>query len=187
MRRQLGARLLELERQNDELRWDLALLRASDRIDREGYTGLSERFDDLHSQIAELKEQLSFYQGIMSPAEGRDGLQVQTVQAQRGIEPGQFRLRLVLVQAGRQGSRVRGSVDLAVIGDRDGENVKFGLDALGAGDDDLSYAFRYFQTLERDVTLPRDVAPLQVVVTLRSSRKNADPITETFPWRVVAD
>lgn len=187
MRRQLGGRLLEVEAENDALRWDLALLRASDRIDREGYSRLSERFDDLHSQIAELKEQLSFYQGIMSPADGRAGLQVQTVQAQRGTDPGQYRLRLVLVQAGRQGSRVSGNLDLAVVGDRNGENVKLGLDELGAGDDDLKYAFRYFQILEREVLLPRDVAPLQVVVTLRSSRKKEDPTTETFPWRVVAE
>jgi len=187
MRGQLGARILELEAENDALRWDLALLRASGRVDREGFSRVSERFDDLHSQIAELKEQLSFYQGIMSPADGRTGLQIQTVQTHRGIDPGQYRLRLVLVQAGRQGSRIRGKVDLTLIGERGGENVKLGLDALGGGDDDLAYAFRYFQILERDVIVPRDVVPLQVVVTLHPSRKGEEPVSETFPWQVVRE
>jgi hypothetical protein len=187
MRRQLGARLLDLEAENDELRWELALLRASGRIDREGFSRVSGRFDDLQSQIAELKEQLSFYQGIMSPADGRAGLQIQTVQIQRGLEPGQYRLRLVLVQAGRQGARIRGTVDLTVIGERGGESVTLELDALGAGEDDLTYAFRYFQILERDIVLAPDVAPLQVVVTLNSSRKTEEPLSETFPWQVVGD
>ena len=50
--------------------------------------------------------------------------------------------------------------------------------------DDLRYAFRYFQILEREVTLPEGFRPERIDIRLRPARRGADDIEVSFPWRL---
>jgi len=182
-RDRLAARIRELDEENEALRWDLALLRTTGRVEQEGYQRVAGDLDDLQSQIAELKEQLAFYRGIMSPADGNSGLQVQTVQVQPGQEDREYQLRLVLVQAGRQSKRQKGTVHLGVVGDQAGESVTLPVDAETGDDSGLHYSFQYFQILRHDVRLPRGFQPRLIEVTLQPSRKSEEAVVSSFPWQ----
>ena len=186
-RDRLAQRIAALDAENEALRWDLALLRTTGRVEQEGYERVTGDLDDLQSQIAELKEELAFYRGIMSPADGSSGLQIQTVQVSRGAEPGSYRLRLVLVQAGSQNRRRKGIVKVAVVGDQGGQTTRFPVGPVAEDGSGLRYSFQYFQIVRQDVKLPGDFQPRLVEVTMQPSRKSEDPVTGSFPWRVTGN
>lgn len=183
-RDRLAQRIGELDAENEALRWDLALLRTTGRVEQEGYERVTGDLDDLQSQIAELKEELAFYRGIMSPVDGSTGLQIQTVQVYPGAERGSFRLRLVLVQAGSQNRRRKGQVQVTVVGERGGKTERLPIEPVAEDGSDLRYSFQYFQILRQDVKLPGDFQPRLVEVTMQPSRKSEDPVTASFPWRM---
>ena len=47
----------------------------------------------------------------------------------------------------------------------------------------LPFSFRYFQTIEQDVTLPEGFQPFEVEVQVRSAKLKF-PMQERFPWKV---
>ena len=186
----LNDQISALEKDNATFRRDLALLRTSDRVDQEAYGQVSVELDDLQSQIAELNEELAFYRGIMSPSDGRSGLQIKAVQISPGTDPGNFNLRLILVQAGRHDSRVQGNVDFSIVGESiAAENdelagpVTINLSQLTGETDKLRYSFRYFQVLERDLGLPQGFEPKTIEISLSGGRKGNE-VSASFPWQI---
>jgi len=186
----LNDQISALEKDNAIFRRDLALLRTSDRVDQEAYGQVSVELDDLQSQIAELNEELAFYRGIMSPTDGRSGLQIKAVQISPGTDSGNFNLRLILVQAGRHDSRVQGNVDFSIVGESiAAENdelagpVTINLSQLTGETDKLRYSFRYFQVLERDLGLPQGFEPKTIEISLSGGRKGNE-VSASFPWQI---
>jgi hypothetical protein len=183
-REQLAEQIIELESRNTDLRREIALMKAAGRVDREAYGRVSREIGDLESQVAELNEELAFYRDVMSPADGDSELQVQTVQIHPADGEQAFRLRLVLVQPGPQARRVTGTLAVALAGIGTSGKARLSLADVGGEPGDLRYAFRYFQILERDVTLPDGFAPERVEIRLRPARRGAEEIDVTFPWVV---
>ncbi|MGI9264590.1 MAG: DUF6776 family protein [Gammaproteobacteria bacterium] len=190
IRGSLNDQISVLESENETLRRDLALLRTSDRVDQEAHQQVSVDLDDLQSQIAELNDELAFYRGIMSPADGQAGLQIKALQISSGANPDEFALKLILVQAGRHDGRVQGSVDLAVAGEMVSEEneglptpMTIKLSQLTGEPEKLRYSFRYFQVLERNLSLPPGFEPKMVEVSLSAKRKE-DAVSTSFPWQV---
>jgi nitrogen fixation-related uncharacterized protein len=173
-----------LEAANDDLARQLAVLETAQKVDGQAYGQVSAELDDLQSQIAELQKELAFYRGIMSPADGREGLQIQTLQLSDNGGEGRYQLKLVLIQAGPQNKRVQGAVNVALVGPRSGaaEPRRLNLAEVAADADDMKYSFRYFQVLERDFVLPEDFLPAEIEVNIKPSSKG-DPVVAAFPWR----
>jgi hypothetical protein len=184
MRQALADQISTLEIENADLRRELALMRAAGRVDRESYGRVSREIDDLESQVAELNEELAFFRGIMSPADGDAELQVQTVQIHPAGGDRAYRLRLVLVQPGPQDKRVTGALEVAVSGDDGAGKRRLSIAELGGEPADLRYAFRYFQIVEREITLPEGFSPERIDIRLRPARRGADEIELSFPWRL---
>ena len=184
-RADLRAEIATLEEQNETLERELAIARTADKIEQEAYGQVSEELGDLQSQIAELNKELAFYRGIMAPADGNSGLQIQAVQLFENGGDRDFQLKLVLIQAGPQDRRVKGSVEVALLAGNNGEGEARRLDLQEVAEDsaDLLYSFRYFQVLERDLTLPDDFQPVEIEVNLKPSSKD-DAIVAAFPWRL---
>jgi hypothetical protein len=184
VRQALADQIATLEIENADLRRELALMRAAGRVDRESYGRVSREIDDLESQVAELNEELAFFRDVMSPADDDSDLQVQTVQIQPADGERAYRLRLVLVQPGPQDKRVTGALEVALSGNHDDGKTRLSIAELGGEPAKLRYAFRYFQILERDVTLPEGFSPERVDIRLRPARRGADAIEVSFPWRL---
>jgi hypothetical protein len=184
VRRTLAEKVIGLQRDNEALRREIALMKAAGRVDSEAYGRVAQEIDDLQSQIAELKEQLAFYRGIMAPSEGRSGLQLETVQIRPSEGDQAFRVSLVLIQAGQQNRRVSGSVRAAVVGIGPEGATRVELRDQGGGVQDLKFRFRYFQILEGDVELPESFNPERIEVRLDPDGKGQDSIDVTFPWNL---
>lgn len=166
-----------------ELRENQAVLERSSQIEKESYRQLEGAVANLQQEILELKEELAFYRGIVSPKDGSRGLKLQDFDMTRGINDRHWRYKLVLTQVLNNDRLATGSIALEISGVRDGQPSRFGLKDLSEGDiDELTFRFKYFQDFEGDLVLPDGFEPGQVIVTIDPRGKRLDRFEETFDW-----
>lgn len=179
----LNAQLAAAETENQGLREQVALLERSRDIDQQARTQVKGNLSDLQDEILELREELAFYRGIVSPEDSASGLKIQDFSLRRGPQNGLFRYKLVLIQAIQHDRRATGTVNLVFHGVRDGEPVRLGLKDLSLEKSEaLNYSFRYFQDFEGDLVLPNDFTPGRVEVAILPAGRAADAIRKTFEW-----
>jgi len=104
-----------LEKDNERLRTQLEAAEVARRVDEEGYKQVNRNLGDMQSQIARLKQDLTFYRGLVQP-DSVIHVKVQQMQIVPETVPGQFRLKFVLMQTGKPDSVVNGSAAITVEG-----------------------------------------------------------------------
>lgn len=172
-----------LEAVNSELRERIALLERSGDIDSEARQELQATLATMQDEVLELREELAFYRGIVSPDNGAAGLRVQSLRIQPGPDRDRFHFRLVLIQAIKHDRRASGEITVAIHGQRGGEAVSLQLSDLVMNDaDKLSYSFKYFQDFEGDFRLPDNFQPQRVEVTVSPSGRGNEPVSRSFAW-----
>jgi len=181
----LKAEKKELSKENKKLSEQIAVLKTSDKVDREAYRKVEAQLVDLQSRILEQQEDIEFYKGIVNENDGT-GLRIQDFQISQGLGEREFDLRLVLAQAFRSTKLVSGQVDMVVEGLQEGEPVRLPLADLAADSDSgkLGYSFRYFQDLKTEVVIPPDFIPERVHVIVRFKGKNSKTVEDFFVWNV---
>lgn len=181
-------RVLEEQREEGRrLHEHIAQLETDRKIDGEAYARVERELATLEAEILTQQEDLQFYRGIV--ADQQAGLRVQDFALWPGNGPLSYSMRLVLAQAMRAGSRISGSVELEIQGERDSKPLTLGLaDMLGGTvrKSRLDFSFRYFQNLEAELILPEGFTPARVNVRLRPRGKAAESIEKSFDWAVKA-
>lgn len=182
-RSQLRQRIDALEARNAELERKLALVERSRQIDAEAYAVFNQERSGLQNQIQGLQEELAFYRGIMSPAQGKVGVEVQDFVLKPSLGVGRYRFSFMLTQAGGKDQLARGVVHLTLEGLLDGAPKQFGLTELTqSGDAEITYRFRYFQSIKGDLQLPEGFQPERVVLKAIPASAPKLPLEWTFDW-----
>ncbi len=183
----MEARIQELELERDQLRDRVALLERSSQMDREAYDKLDQTLKGLQAELLELREEVAFYRGIVSPRQASAGLRVERFrvepQASTADGPRLYHYNLVLTQVLKNDRTARGVVMVTVEGVQDGRPTAYALYRLTPDTKDkekLPFRFRYFQKFEGDLILPAGFSPRTVKVEVRPRRGKA--FVEAFPW-----
>ena len=186
--RDLERKLSELTDENADLRQKVALLETSRGVDREAYSQVEGTLADLQRQLQEQREELDFYRTIVTPADGVNGLRIQELSLSAGPQGGSIRLHLVLVQAAQHDQMISGVVNLSVDGAEGGRPASYALGKLvnDAEPVPMSFSFRYFQNLERELTLPDGFVPERVNVEVTPNGKQSKVIRQSFDWTTKA-
>jgi hypothetical protein len=183
-RRSQEAKVKQLEADNSLLTAKAAELEMARRLDRDAYGQVERTLGDLQSKLARQGDDLAFYRSIVSPADGVQGLRIQRFDVQSGTSPRDFTIRVTLIQAMRQESVVSGLVQVIVHGMDGDRPARHSVgEMIGKPRAQLPFSFRYFQTLERAVTLPDGFQPFEVEVSVQSGRLRS-PLRQSFPWKV---
>ena len=168
----------------EELERQVAILATAREIDAQAYAAVEANLDELETQIVEQQEELRFYQGIVSPADGAAGLRIQDFEVIE--EPGEsgYTVRMLLVQAIVHNERVTGSVVLALNGSQDGEARILDMPAVVSSDiaNGVRYAFRYFQSVEFPLSLPAGFVVESVELEVVPESPRGEPWTQSFAW-----
>jgi hypothetical protein len=181
---ELEAGIAERDAAIDELRRQQAILETSLGIDRETYSAVEAQLAELQQRIQSQEEELAFYQGIVSPGDGVAGLRIQNVEiVTEGADHEQW-LRLLLVQAIIHNDRVTGTVRVRIAGRMDNEEKVLGLGDVVADAEtgDIPYGFRYFQSIERGLSLPEGFEPEELVVEIWPREPRGETVTQSYPW-----
>jgi hypothetical protein len=142
---------------------------------------LRDELTQLHKVNADLVTELGFFRKIMAPGEVPEGVQIERFEVE-SFGDLDWIVRVTLIHVAERHRVVAGDVELVLIDSDDGSEIQ--LSAANEGENLIArnYRFRYFQTIEQPVTLPENVQPKAVKVTVRGKK---GVIAETeFAWPV---
>lgn len=173
----------ELEKRIEDLREEKALLERAAQIERKAYNELDTTLKVLQGEILELKEELAFYRGIVSPKESSEGLQLQSFKLDRNGPSHSYRYKIVLTQVIKNKYPAYGKLRFRFDGLRKSESVSLELgDVTEKSVKELNYRFKYFQNIEGDVELPKDFSPLRVTIQVLPRGNQSEMIEKTIEW-----
>jgi len=164
----------ELEKTKD----DLVASKSGNEINKLAYKEVDASLRNLQSEILELKEEVAFYRSIVAPRESERGLRIQRFNIKQSSNG--YRYKLVLTQVIKNTRVTNGNIIMEVEGVRKGKAVKLNLTELSAKKQaQLNFRFKYFQSFEGDLVMPKDFKPSRVHITVSSSRVK---LNKTFAW-----
>jgi hypothetical protein len=177
-------RTVVLLKEISQLREDKAILERSARIEQEAYKQLDTTVSGLQDEILELKGELAFYRGIVSPSDDAKGLDVQSFELSgRGVERS-FGYKLVLTQILNNSTMASGTVALIVEGMENGEAREYPLQQISNQKGEMRFKFKYFQILEGEMSLPEGFSPRKVNITVKPTTKSHKQLSQSFDWAV---
>lgn len=175
----------QLEKRIEELRQENALLERARQIESKAYTDLDETIKNLQSEILELKEELAFYRGIVSPREASTGLLLQKFSLEQDGSRHRLRYRVVLTQVLGNDRLANGTVELQLEGLQGNKARSLTLgDVTEKSVNELRYRFKYFQKLEGVITLPEKFSLLRATLRILPQGSERNSIEKTIDWSI---
>jgi hypothetical protein len=147
---QLQASLAQKEKELAELRSRAAQSDRQIQIDGAAAGDLAKQVKALTSENAALKEDLAFFQSLMSRTGAREGaISVNRFRLHPQAAAGEYRYRLLLVQNGERPREFHGRLQLVLNVQHDGRKVVLVLPAEAEREgSDFQLNFRFFQRIE---------------------------------------
>lgn len=140
---------------------------------------LGEQKKELEAQ----QELLSFYERVVAPEKTDEGFAIEGVEVFK-LSDNTYQLRLVLLQSKQQKAVINGSLDIAVVGQRNGEAItlKSGESSLLA--EDIKYRFRFFQAVNVTLIIEEDINPESIAfsTTVYQYKTRKGNYEISVPW-----
>ncbi|WP_114325889.1 DUF6776 family protein [Candidatus Colwellia aromaticivorans] len=140
---------------------------------------------DEHYQV---KKQLGFYEKVMAPEKGANGLVIDNVKVTASKSPNHYNFQITLVQQKLKKRYAKGYVDIMVTGSFANKPSQLKLsDISKTTKKSLSFSFKYFQVISGDFTLPNDfiAEKIQVSAILTKSKwQKYQKLNKTLPWNL---
>lgn len=182
-RRTLARELRTAKSENAELRQQVVYAERSQQIDGQACESVKESLAGLQAEAADLREQIAFYRGVMSPDVGKAGVRVLEMRLTPQAQADVWRYDLVLIQSVRHEKRVAGQTRITVLGIQNGQQQRLDLaPLLKSGEGLPAFAFKYFQEFGGLFTLPRDFRPIRIMVSLAVDGDSSAKVEEEFDW-----
>ncbi len=173
----------ELEQKVDRLREKKVQLERAAQIERQAYDELDTTLKVLQGEILELKEELAFYRGIVSPQDASSGLHLQRFKILANGKSRSYRYKIVLTQVLKNDRLATGKVRINVDGLINNQPKTLSLKQLSEKPvKELNYRFKYFQKLEGNLTLPKGFTPFRVNIDIVPRSRKRNSIEKTINW-----
>ena len=184
-RTELEVRIEHLEKENREMRTQLAELDTF-RVGRaHEQAEVARSIGELQAQLAKQSQELAFYRGVVAQNAASIGIKIEQLRISTTDLPGVVNVHLSLVRSGRPEGDAVGTLVMSVDGAANGAAKSLDLAALTAGKvRELRYSFRYFQDIDQALTVPASFKPEQLAIEVRSAKKDVPPLTQSFLWTV---
>ncbi len=180
-RERMQVQIEDLTKTNLQLSGQLTIAERSQAIDSEAYGVVRTDLKELQEEILELREEVEFYRGIVSPLERQAGLNIQTFKLDPAGEESLYHFELVMSQMLKNDRFVKGVVKLHLQGVQEGEPQTLNFKEISPNDSvGRDFRFRYFQRMEGDIRLPENFLPRNVLVEMVPQGRKA--ISKSFPW-----
>jgi len=187
MRTELEVRIEHLEKDNREMRTQLAETETIRMGRAREQAEVARAMGDLQAQVARQGQELAFYRGVVAQNATAIGVGIEQLHITPGPKPDTFIVHLGLVRAGRADNLASGTIQMSLEGTSGGNAKSMDLAALTSGKvRELRYNFRYLQNIDQELSLPLSFKPAQVAIELQSSRHDVAPLSKTFLWTVDA-
>ncbi len=186
----LISRIEELESRNHSLVKKNAQLEGSSKIENLAYQQAAKSLAKLQRENLAQKEELVFYQGIVSPENAALGVNLQSFEVRRKNNQNTLSYKLVLTKQGKISRKLKGSVMIAILGEDDSgaKELKLADIRLENPGKATKFEFKYFQVFEGNIVIPEKFTPYEVEIGIKPTTKKVKSFSETISWaRVMSE
>ncbi|WP_295803415.1 DUF6776 family protein [uncultured Microbulbifer sp.] len=183
---QATEQLDKLRAENEALRVRAASAEQSVTINQQAGESVRAELVAKDNQIAELKQEISFYRGIMAPDEGSDGVSIGRFSISETSNAGRYQYKLLVQQSAARHQVVTGDVRFTIFGQLNGVETRYALADLSeqVESEHIPLRFKYFQNIEGELQLPEGFEPEGVELSLKSSKRKGFNIDQRYGWLV---
>jgi hypothetical protein len=146
----------KLEAENAQLSNQVAQYERKIQIEQASNQATSEQLKNLADENVHLQEDLVFFQNLTATG-GKEGeLGVHRLTLERDVIPGEYHLRMLLVQSGQRAKTFSGSYQLVATVVENGQSTTHVFPQDEAGNAQFKLSFRYYRRIEQSIQLPPD-------------------------------
>jgi len=169
----------------------LTQLRTSAEIDRQSMEDLRQLVMTQKAQLNASERDLKVYKDLLSPSVKTNplGISFGVFTVLPLPEKGHFNYSLTVQKLSTKETDFAGSLEFRIIGQQGGKSLQLSLYQVSSQVTvpSIPLNFKYFQTLEGDMTLPVDFVPQNVELVVKTMDKKAPPlVTAELDWPVSA-
>ncbi len=153
----LRDQVAKLESDNTQLNDQITQYERKIQIEQAANQAISDQLKSLADENGHLQEDLVFFQNLTS-AGGKEGeLGVHRLTLQRDtMMPGEYHLRMLLVQSGQRAKMFNGSYQLVATVVENGQSSTLVFPQEESGNAPFKLSFRYYRRVEQSIELPPD-------------------------------
>ena len=180
----LLSRIDELESRNHKLVKKNAQLEGSSKVEHQANKEAAKTIVALQRENLAQKEELVFYQGIVSPENAAVGVNLQSFQVKPNNNQKSLVYKLVLTKQGKISRKLKGGVEIIIRGEEDGEAKELKLSDIRLENPGkaTNFDFKYFQVFEGNITFPEKFTPYEVEIGINPATKKVKSFSETISW-----
>tara|TARA_R110002096_G_scaffold173544_3_gene347565 strand:+ start:238 stop:885 length:648 start_codon:yes stop_codon:yes gene_type:complete len=183
-RETLVSQIEDLKIRNRNLVQKNAHLQGGSKIERDAYEIANQNLVKLQQELLVQKEELAFYQGIVSPSDAELGVNLQTFEIRKKNNQSHFSFKMILTKSGKSTKKIQGAANVIIRGESGGKVSELKMSELGLDKQEnaTKFAFRYFQVFEGDISMPEGFEPFEVEIGINPSTRKVKSFTETISW-----
>jgi hypothetical protein len=150
----LHDQVAKLELKNEQLTSQVAQYERKIQIEQASNEATSEQLKNLADENVHLQEDLVFFQNLTATS-GKEGeLGVHRLTLERDKMPGEYHLRMLLVQSGQRAKTFSGSYQLVATVVENGQSTTHVFPQDESGNAQFKLSFRYYRRVEQSIQLP---------------------------------
>jgi hypothetical protein len=175
----LHDQVAKLESENAQLTNQVAQYERKIQIEQASNQATSEQLKNLADENVHLQEDLVFFQNLTA-ANGKEGeLGVHRLTLERDTMPGEYHLRMLLVQSGQRAKMFNGSYQLVATVVENGQSTTHVFPQGEAGNAQFKLSFRYYRRVEQSIQLPPDAQLENVQVRIFEQGASEPKVRQT--------
>ena len=152
----LREQVARLEIANTQLNSQVAQYERQIQIEQASNQEISRRLKNLSDENAGLQEDLAFFQNLTA-TRGKEGeLAVHRLKVERDKMPGEYHLRMLLVQSGQRAKEFNGGYQLVATVLKDGQRTTHLFPQDASENAQFQLSFKYYRRIEQSIQLPQD-------------------------------
>lgn len=152
----LHEQVAKLGIENTQLSSEVAQYERQIQMEQASNQETSRQLKSLSDENVRLQEDLAFFQNITA-TRGKSGeLGVHRLNLERDKIPGEYHLRMLLVQSGQRAKEFNGSYQLVVTVLKDGQKATYLFPQDASENVQFQLSFKYYRRIEQSIQLPLD-------------------------------
>ncbi len=162
----LRARVAQLSAENADLNRKVAQFEQQVQMDKGRSDETARQMKNLNDENMKLQEDLNFFRDLTA-ANGKEGeLAIHRLSLEKDRMPGEYRVRMLLVQSGVRVKEFSGSYQLIATVLQNGKKMTQIFPSSESGNEPFQLNFKYYMRLEKSFRLPQNMQLLNVQVRL---------------------
>lgn len=148
------------------------------QIERATHSNAMKEMASLQDEIMRLKEDVAFYQGILSERGGPAAPHLESVKINQ-TRSGEYRYEINLAQSSAQGKAIQGNLRLTLQGVLSGKEVHQPI-VMESGETSMMVNFKKFRRVEGLFAIPEKMQPQTLLVEFTEAGQTRPRLSQTF-------